>query len=56
MGCSFEAIKNFCATRTIGCCPRADLGTPSQDDPLLSYLHYPCVVRTGPVVQENGPS
>jgi Protein of unknown function DUF262/Protein of unknown function (DUF1524) len=40
---------------------QTDVGVPSQDDPILSYLRYLCVIRTGPVtidglfdVVENG--
>jgi hypothetical protein len=31
----------------------ADIGVRSQEDPILSYLHYLCVIRTGPVTLDG---
>ncbi len=31
----------------------ADVGVRSEEDPLLSYLHYLCIVRTGPVTRDE---
>jgi hypothetical protein len=32
---------------------QVDIGNSSQDDPILSYLHHLCVVRTGPVTLDG---
>jgi hypothetical protein len=39
-----EACAKWAAARK-----QTDVGVPTQDDPILTYLRYMCVIRTGPV-------